>query len=315
MTISLDQLTAFIELAHTGNVSQTAHALNISQPTLSRHISQLESRLGVALFDRHHRPMRLTDAGWFFLEHITPSLDDIKQTITLTQNFNSKKTDVLTIGFVASVLYGLLPKIVATLKQHAQNLDVRLMEIGSDEQVHALKSSKIDVGFGRFACHDRFIHQIFLRDERLVVALPHTHPLAKNKTPLSLSELLEETIILYHRTPLTLAPDHSQDPILHLFYTHHLTPTKTTKARDIQIALGLVSVGVGITIVPDGLKSVRSEELCYRPISHFHATSPIYLNTKASDPHPHIKALLHAVYAVYDEQNISYKKMAYSANL
>lgn len=308
MTICLDQLTAFIALARTGNISQTAHALHISQPTLSRHIAQLESKLGMALFDRHHRPMRLTDAGRFFLEHITPSVDDIQHVITLTQNFKNKETDVLTIGFVASVLYGLLPKIVAVLKQQVQNLDVRLMEIGSDEQIFALKSGEIDAGFGRFLHHDRFTQQIFLRDENLVAALPHTHPLAGNDAPLSLSELVAETMILYHRTPLTLAPDHSQDPILHLFYTHHLNPTKTTKARDIQIALGLVSVGAGITIVPDGLKRVRTEELCYRSIKDAYATSPIYLNTLAHQPHPHIKALLHAIYTVYDAQNIDYQR-------
>ena len=315
MTISLDQLTAFSELARTGNISQTAQALNVSQPTLSRHIAQLESELGVGLFDRHHRPMRLTEVGRFFLEHITPSLDDIKQVITLTRNFHTKETDVLTIGFVASVLYGLLPKIVATLKQSAQNLDVRLIELGSDEQIDALKSGEIDVGFGRFLCHDRFTRQIFLRDERLVVALPHTHPLAAINTSLCLSELLGEMIILYHRTPLTLAPDHSQDPILHLFYTHHLTPIKTSKARDIQIALGLVSVGAGVTIVPDGLKSVRTEELCYRPISNLNATSPIYLNTKAHNQHPYIKALLCAIYDVYDVQNITYQEYPNLENL
>lgn len=305
--ISLYQLTAFTELARTGNVSQTAHTLSISQPTLSRHIAQLEHELGVVLFDRTHRPMTLTDAGRFFLEHITPNLDDMKQIITLTQNFKTKDKNVLTIGFVASVLYGLLPKIVATLKQYV-DLDVRLMEIGSDEQIDALKSGEIDAGFGRFLYHDRFTEQIFLRDERLVVALPHAHPLAR-LDKISLPELLNETLILYHRTPISLAPNHRQDPILHLFYTHHLTPKETTKARDIQIALGLVSVGVGITIVPDGLKNVRTDELTYRPLAHDDATSPIYLNTLAHDPHPHIKALFRAIYQVYDDEKIAYDRV------
>lgn len=297
--VSVSQLSAFIHLAKTGSMSQSAQALGISQPTLSRHIASLENILGQVLIDRSHRPMRLTEAGEFFFEHLQKSVGELNELILLTQKFG-KTAHSLTIGFVASVLYGRLPEIIGQLKQYLPNLDIRLIEISSNEQMHALKTGQIDVGFGRFLYQDHFVHQRFLRQEKLVVAMPHTHLLADMEVPISLSQLVGEPIILYHRTPMTLAPNHTQDPILHLFHQHHLYPKNTPKARDIQIALGLVSAGEGMTLVPESLTTVRSHQIAYMPLAD-HAVSPIYLNTLATAQNPHISALLNAIHAVYDD--------------
>lgn len=61
--MNLTQLNAFIHVANTGSMSQSAKDLGLSQPTLSRHIAQLEQLLGQALIDRYRRPMTLTPAG------------------------------------------------------------------------------------------------------------------------------------------------------------------------------------------------------------------------------------------------------------
>ena len=97
----------------------------------------------------------------------------LEQTSELTQRFaQPHRSNHLTIGFVASVLYGLLPEIISTVKQRLPNLDIKLVEINSEQQMSALKSGDIDVGFGRFRHSDNFVQQIFLRHERFVVALP-----------------------------------------------------------------------------------------------------------------------------------------------
>ncbi|OPH36786.1 hypothetical protein B5J94_06590 [Moraxella lacunata] len=295
--VSVSQLGAFIHLAKTGGMSQSAHALGISQPTLSRHIASLENILGQVLIDRTHRPMRLTEAGEFFFEHVQKSVGELNELILLTQKFG-KTAHSLTIGFVASVLYGRLPEIIGKLKQHLPNLDIRLIEISSNEQMHALKTGQIDVGFGRFLSSDGFICQTFLTDEKLVVALPMTHVLAK-QSQISLKTLAQETLITYHRTPLVVG-EKTLDPLLNIFYQKNISPKSTKHARDIQIALGLVSAGEGMTFVPESLSTVRSHQIAYLPLAD-HAVSPIYLNTLATTQHPHISALLNAIHAVYDD--------------
>lgn len=249
--MNLKQLNAFIHVANTGSMSQSAKDLGLSQPTLSRHIAQLEQLLGQALIDRYRRPMTLTPAGEFFYLHAQKSVGELNELIALTQNFG-KSSNTLTIGFVASILYGLLPEIISKLKSILPSLDIKLIEVSSNDQIHALKSGEIDVGFGRFLLPDDFVKQIFLRHEPLAVALPIQHRLA-NSSSIPLRELIDETLILYHRKPMILGSGEHSDPLLHLFYERNLTPLHINKARDIQIALGLVSAGEGVTLVPKSL--------------------------------------------------------------
>lgn len=309
--MDLLQLRLFCQVAHRGNLSAAAKSLSMTQPSLSRQIQQLEQALGVELFDRYHRPMTLTPAGHFFLAQIEPLLEQFEQTIQLTQRFAKPcSSDELTIGFVASVLYGLLPEIISRLKAVLPMLDIKLIEISSEQQIAALKAGEIDVGFGRFRHDDGLVRQIFLRHERLVAALPQAHPLNnKQQTlPIALPDLVGETFILYHRTPLPRQLASETDPLLHLFRQYQLVPKHTTKVRDIQIALGLVAAGDGVTLVPDSLKTVRSEQISYRRLRHEDATSPIFLNVLAHQSHPHIGDLLAVTYQIYEEKGITYSQ-------
>ena len=72
--MDISQLTYFVVVAKAGSFSQVAKTLAISQPSLSRHVQQLESELGVELLDRYHRPMTLTAAGHFFFVLFEPIL-------------------------------------------------------------------------------------------------------------------------------------------------------------------------------------------------------------------------------------------------
>lgn len=311
--MNLQDLEYFIHVAKTGNLSQSAKALSISQPSLSRHIQQLEQTLGVALFDRYHRPMVLTSAGEFFFKKLEKNLQELYQILELTKHFEKPHQNLLTIGFVSSILYGMLPQIIATLKKQVPQLEVKLVEISSEQQLQALKNAEIDVGFGRFMHYDNLVQQIFLRHERFVVALPKTHPLASRPPDkgIHLLELYEEKLILYHRTMITAGASKGGkiDQILSLFEQQNLTPMHTTKVRDLQIALGLVAAGEGITFVPDSLKTVRTDQVHYHRLLHENMTSPIYMNILSLDSHPAIYALLQAVYTVYEEKGVTYTRM------
>lgn len=308
--MELAQLHSFIQVAESGSFSQAAAKMGLSQPSLSRHIQQLEQSLGVALLDRYHRPITLTAAGDFFLAYVKPLVEQLEQTALLTRRFAQVPTDSqLTIGFVASVLYGLLPEVISTLKQQLPELDIKLVEVSSEQQMAALKSGDIDVGFGRFRHDDAFVRQIFLRHERLVAALPAAHLLALRPIDqgIALKELADDPLMLYHRTPLpnTIVAGPT-DPLLYLFQQHGLAPKQTLKVRDLQIALGLVAAGEGVTLVPDSLKTVRTEQIHYHRLHHEDATTPIFMNILAHQPHPYVQPLLNATYHVYERKGITY---------
>lgn len=302
------QLGYFLHLASTGSVSQSAKALGLSQPSLSRQIQQLEENLQAELFERHHRPMTLTDAGEFLYRHIKQPLHELEQAMALTRRFGDGRQNRLIIGSVVSVLYGLLPEVISQLRQDMNathpDFTIKVIEMSFKQQVGALKSGEIDVGFGRFICHDPLIHQTFLRHEAFVVASPKWHDLTKNTpSPITLSNLTTETLILYHKTPNIQAGLVEIDPLLQLFKQTQTQPKNHVRVRDIQVALAMVAASEGVTIVPDSLKTVRTDQISYLPLAH-DFTSPIYINTLAHNPMPNLATLHGAILSVYERYHI-----------
>lgn len=321
--MDLKQLNAFIAVAELRSFSAAAKKTGLSQPSLSRLLKQLETDMGVMLIDRYHRPLHLTEAGSFFYDKISSILAEVDTVVSMTQRL-SAPSSALNIGFVPSILYGLLPDIIARLKQSSPEIEVNLKDISSYQQMDALKSGDIDVGFGRFAHQDPWIQQILLRHERYVVALPKAHPLAHVREQ-RLIDLANNRLILYHQTHLPISNDGNQpqsatteqitEPLLYLFAQYGISPFMTTTVSDLQVALGLVAAGEGITLVPASLKTVRTEQISYQSLIHENVTSPIYLHTLQDFVHPKIPELLSAIYHVYEQRGITYRRQKFQSPL
>ncbi|WP_201538725.1 LysR family transcriptional regulator [Psychrobacter immobilis] len=335
--MDLKQLNAFIAIADLRSFSAAAAQTGLSQPTLSRLLKQLETDMGVELVDRYHRPLHLTEAGTFFYDKISTILTEIDTVTSMTQRL-SAPSSILNIGFVPSVLYGFLPEIIAMLKQASPDIEVNLKDISSYQQIDALKSGEIDIGFGRFAHQDPWIQQILLRHERYVVALPKSHPLA-HVSDQRLIDLANNRLILYHQTHLPVSATITRsanaklgtnkqnsrstneptsfsepitEPLLHLFAQYGISPFMTTTVSDLQVALGLVAAGEGITLVPASLQTVRTEQISYQRLVHENVTSPVYLHTLKDFVHPNIPDLLTAIYQVYEQRGITYRRQQFT---
>ncbi len=337
--MDLKQLKAFIAIAELRSFSAAAKVTGISQPSLSRLLKQLETDMNVALIDRYHRPLQLTTAGLFFYDKIDALLTELDAITHMTQRLSAPSKG-LNIGFVPSVLYGLLPEVIATFKQQNADTEVNLKDISSYQQIEALKSGEIDVGFGRFAHQDPWIQQILLRHERYLVALPKAHPLADVKEQ-RLLDLANSRLILYHQTHLpglintdSIAADMSTsardkrikqtakpeaasvtdsvtEPLLYLFAQHGITPLRTSKVSDLQVALGLVAAGEGVTLVPASLQVMRTKQISYQRLIHENVTSPIYLHTLKDFIHPKVNDLLTAIYEIYEQRGITYRRQQF----
>ena len=146
--IELRHLRYFVAVAEERNFTRAAERLHIAQPPLSRQIQQLEEILGVALIEKGSRPLRLTEAGQFFLAHAKPLLDQVRDLKAMTCRVG-KLERTISAGFVASTLYGLLPDIIRRYRERYPEVEVTLHEMTTVEQMQALKEGRIDVGFGR----------------------------------------------------------------------------------------------------------------------------------------------------------------------
>lgn len=293
--MDLRQLRYFAAVARERNFTRAAEILHIAQPPLSRQIQLLEEELGVALIIRKSRPLKLTDAGRLFYEQALQVLGRVDQMKDATRRVGLNRNRLLSIGFVASTLYGGLPVLVRKLRQAVPDLDIQLLEMLSIQQIPALKEGRIDVGFGRLQHGDPNVASTVLREERLVAALPPGTPLARDGGPLPLSALAGQKLIVYPKEP---RPSYA-DQVLGILRDGGTAPAEVLEVREIQTALGLVAAESGICIIPSSARQMRSD-LRYRVIDSPRAISPVILNHRAGDNSRHlalIKTLIRDMYA------------------
>lgn len=294
--MDLRQLRYFTAVARERNFTRAAETLHIAQPPLSRQIQLLEEELGVTLIIRKSRPIKLTDAGRLFYEQALQVLGRVDQMKDATRRVGQNRNRVLSIGFVASTLYGGLPSLVRKLRQNAPELDIQLLEMLSIQQIPALKEGRIDLGFGRLKHNDPNVVSTVLREERLVAALPQGTVLAQDIAPLPLTALSGLKLIVYPKEP---RPSYA-DQILTLLQDEDVRPSEVLEVREIQTALGLVAADSGVCIIPASARQMRSDVL-YRLIDGPRALSPVILNHRIGDTSRYLVLIKRLIVDMYAE--------------
>jgi len=276
--VELRHIRYFQAVAQTLNFTRAAERLNIAQPPLSRQIQQLEEHLGATLLERS-RPLQLTEAGRFFYEQSDTLLKQLEQLCENTRRIGQGQRQWLGIGFAPSTLYAVLPELIRELRRDA-DLELGLQEMTTLQQIEALKSGRIDIGFGRIHFDDAAIYQEVLREDPLVAVLPVGHPLIGQ--PISLERLSKERFVLYPANPRPSYADH----VLALFANHGMGIQVSQWANELQTALGLVAAGLGITLVPASVQQQHRADLTYARLEESEAVSPIILSRRANDISP-----------------------------
>jgi DNA-binding transcriptional LysR family regulator len=289
-------LKYFVTVADEQNFTRAAEKLHISQPPLSRQIQDLEEELGLPLFERGARPLKLTEPGRFFYDHARRMLEQADQAMRATRRIAQIERR-LVIGFVGSTMYGALPRLVRLFRSACANTELTLLEMNTVEQIEALKQGRIDVGFGRIRLDEPGVRRELLRNERLVAAIPKEHELANTGKPVGLREVARYDNLIYPRNP---RPSYA-DQVLSLFRDLGVEPAHIVEVQELQTALGLVAAGMGLCVVPAGVNRLRPEDVVYRPIQEPQAVSPIIMSTRAHDQNPDLALMRALIDDIYRE--------------
>lgn len=301
--MELRHLRYYVAVVEEQSFTKAAEKLFIAQPPLSRQIQNLEAELGIQLFERGSRPLKTTEAGQFFYQHAVKLLSSAEEVKTMTQRIGLVEKTI-TMGFVGSLLYGFLPKIIYLFRQQHPNLKIELVEMSTKDQILALKEGRIDVGFGRLRISDPAIRRVLLREEPLMLATHASHPFSQQKEGVYLADIVDENLFLYPSQP---KPNFSTQ-VRQLFSEYGLDPKHLKEVREIQLALGLVAAGEGICLVPASAGTIQFSHLNYIPILDDAAVSPIFLAIRSMDESEHIRSLFDSIYQVYDLEAIKYDR-------
>ena len=299
--MELRHLRYFVAVAEERNFTRAAQRLHMAQPPLSRSIQQLEETLEVQLFQRDSRPLKLTETGKFFYAHAVQLLAQTAELESMTRRVGNIERS-LSVGFVGSTLYGMLPKIIRRFRDENATVELSLHEMSTMDQIRALKDGQIDVGFGRIRHEDANIRRVILREEKMIVALPEGHPLSLVKPILALSDLVNETLIIFPKSP---RPSYA-DQVLSAFEDRGLKPRRIYEVRELQIALGLVAAGEGISVVPSSVYGLKRDDVSYKELDDPTLVSPIIMSMRLLDESRDIQEMLALIYRLYEEKKISH---------
>lgn len=295
--MDLKQIRYFVAVAEERSFTAAAERLNITQPPLSRQIQLLEETLGVQLIERDSRPLALTEAGRLFYEQSLQLLKRVEQIQIATTRVGQSYQQQVSIGFVVSTIYSGLPSFIQKFRAAYPNTRLQFVELTTAEQIEALKSGRIDIGFGRVRMYDSAITRVTLHEERLALAIPVSNPLATESGPVPLSVLNKQSLIVY---PSNATPSFA-DYVLNALHDKRIFPDEVHEVQSIQTALGLVAAGIGYCVMPTGAR-VRSD-LHYRLIAEDEKVSiPTIFSHRKNDSSWYIKAALQMADKLYQDR-------------
>lgn len=196
--MNLSQLQYFCKLAELQHYTKAAQELYITQPTLSNSISRLEDELGVPLFVRDGRNVRLTKYGHEFNEYAKQALEAIDKGKALAQDEAGEYTGTVSIGTVFTIEDEMLPKLIkAYRKEFGKGPSIHVAQGLTDALIEGLEADKYDLVFSAYKPGTKNLQFVPITTQRLTAIFHHHHPLSKQKR-ISLADLRGEEIITYY---------------------------------------------------------------------------------------------------------------------
>lgn len=244
--MNLRDLKYIIAVADTRHFGKAARRCFVSQPTLSGQIKKLEDELGVAIFERTNRAVRITPIGEKILQHARSLLEQADAIEQLSAAHQDPLAGPLRLGAIPTISPYLIPLILVPLKQAHPQLKLVLSEETTDKLLERLHNFEIDAALLATAVDDRNFEVINLFDEPFWIAHPRDHPFYL-KDDITRADLDSADLLL-------LAEDHclSQQvmDLCHLKDRGRGGEMADLRASSLETLLQLVGAGFGSTLVP-----------------------------------------------------------------
>ena len=261
--MELRHLRYFIAVAEEQNISRAALRLHISQPPLSRQIRDLEHELGVRLFDRTAHAVRLTAAGWAFLEECYGALRQIDRAVRAARAAEGTKGKQLQLGYAPGPTQAFLRDVLRRLRAEDPQLRVVLHDLSTQEIIHGVQSGELNAGLvvepESSLLRDLVFETVRLDDQ--MVAVMKDHPWAKRKA-INRTQLPDAAWVMLSKRDY---PEH-REKIARML---GVPVTRLNVVEECDSGTSLIASiesGAGIAVISNSLASVVGDRLRLIPI-------------------------------------------------
>jgi DNA-binding transcriptional LysR family regulator len=261
--MELRHLKYFCAVAEHRNFTVAARTLNVSQSGVSGQVRDLELEIGLLLLRRNKREVLLTPAGAVFFEEARDILMRAERAIELANRAAEGQSGKLTVGLCGPVTATFLPRVIRTFRKQHPAVALSVRERTPAEQVNALLSGMIDIGFSRSVPSDvrHLVGYELLFREPVIVAIPKAHPLAQLDA-VPVSRLAPERLVLYARDG---APE-VFDSITAMCRKAKFSPKVSDTPRSWHSVLTMVESSEGLALIPQCVQHLKGNDIVFRPL-------------------------------------------------
>jgi len=244
--MELRHLRYFVAVVERHGFREASRHLHVAQPAISQTLSNLEAEIGVKLFMRLGRSVKLTPEGEIFYAETLRTLEQSQHAVEVAQRASRGEVGIVSVGFCGAATYSFLPILVRKYREQFPGVKLVLQEMTPLQQEQAFAQGTIDIGFTRTlsAQLSGSFHSRLLYREPLMAALPASR--AVKGKHVRVEDLARDRFILFHRKGSPVL----YDSIIGLCNESGFSPTVDSEPDMMQTTIALVAAHQGVSIVP-----------------------------------------------------------------
>ncbi|MEP1207802.1 MAG: LysR substrate-binding domain-containing protein [Rhizobiaceae bacterium] len=247
--LTFKQLRYFEALAQHRHFGRAANACAISQPALSLQIKELETQLGIILFERSAKQARLTAFGEDFALRVGQILRSVEELEDLARASRDRLSGRLRIGVIPTIAPYLLPSIIGGLNRVSADLDIHVRETMTPRLIQELIEGRLDTAIVALPVSESSFSEVALFDENFVLVRPG----ADEGEPIPDRDSLRDMRLLL------LEEGHCfRDQALSFCSIPSSQPTQGLDGTSLSTLVQMVSAGIGVTLIPEMAVAVET---------------------------------------------------------
>lgn len=256
-------MRTFATVASELNYGRAASALHVSQPAVSQQIAQLERDVGVVLFERSRRGVRLTPAGQAFLPLCEQTLGSADAAVRAARNAQSSDEGIVRVAFAGAPSAPVVSALARAVRDRFPGIELQIhASLTSSRVMDQLAADELDLGFTADSRSVPGVETRLVSADQLDLAVAIDHPLA-GRSSVRLADLAGTRFVL----AAPAAGLRLREEAIEACIEAGFRPRIVQEAEDTQTVLALVAAGIGVTLIPKGLVGNAATAIALVPIS------------------------------------------------